>query len=86
MESLIEGKTRGRKLTPEREVLLAELVADEWPLRQIQKTHGYNFSTIKRLHPEYGGMTQREGGKLSWAIKQADEKMGQAYTFQRKYK
>lgn len=79
------GKTRGRKLTPEREKLLAELVADEWPLRQITKTHGFNFSTIKRLHPGYTGMTQREGGKLSWAIRQANEKMNDLYAYTERY-
>jgi hypothetical protein len=74
-----QGKTRGRKLAPERELLLGELVEDGWPIRQITKTHGFNHSTIKRLHPDYVGMTQREGGKLSWAIKQANEKMRVSY-------
>lgn len=79
------GKTRGRKFSPEREALLATLIEDEWPLRQITKTHGYNFSTIKRLYPDYKGMTQQEGGKLSWAIKQADEKMRVSYSLVQKY-
>lgn len=82
---MVEGKTRGRKLSPEREKLLAELVADEWPLRQIQKTHGFNFSTIKRLHPGYIGMTQREGGKLSYAIKAAEKKMNDLYAYTERY-
>lgn len=78
---------RGRKLAPEREVLLKSLVEDGWPLRQITKTHGFNFSTIKRLHPEYTGMSDpRESGRLSKAIQQADEKLGRTYGKLRKVK
>jgi hypothetical protein len=73
------GKTRGRKFAPEREALLAKLIEDEWPLRQICKTHGFNFYTVKRLYPDYEGMSQVEGGKLSYAIKAADLKINKTY-------
>ena len=73
------GKTRGRKFAPERAELLAKLIEDEWPLRQICKTHGFNFYTVKRLYPDYEGMTQVEGGKLSYAIKAAEKKIASSY-------
>jgi len=70
---------RGRKLAPERKELLERLVEDGWPIREITKTHGFNFYTIKRLHPDYTGMTQVEAGKLSMAIRQVDDHLKKTY-------
>lgn len=71
---------RGRKLAPEREELLRGLVEDGWPLRQITATHGFNFSTIKRLHPEYRGMSDpRECGRLSAEVRKTNETMKKIY-------
>lgn len=67
--------TRGRKLAPERKALMDACVADGWPIRQMVETHGFNFSTIKRHHPDYRGMDQREAGSLSMAMRYLNQKI-----------
>lgn len=70
---------RGRKLSQERRELLERCVEDGWPLRQIVGTHGFNFYTVKRLHPEYCGMTAQESGQLSMAVQKTNETMKKIY-------
>jgi len=70
---------RGRKLAPERRELLGRLIEDEWPIRQIVGTHGFNFYTVKRLYPEYTGMTAQESGQLSMAVQRTNETMKKIY-------
>ena len=72
-------KPRGRKLSSARRELLDSLVADEWPIRQIVGTYGFNFYTVKKWYPDYVGMSQVEGGRISKAMKHVDEKMRQIY-------
>lgn len=59
-------------LTPERKTLLAQLVKDEWPLRQIRSTHGFGPDTVKRHHPGYVGMDLSEAGKLGMKTKRTN--------------
>lgn len=71
---------RGRKLAPERVELLERLVEDGWPIRQITATHGFNFSTIKRLHPDYTGMSDPvECGRLSAEVQRVDDHLRKTY-------
>lgn len=64
----------GRKLSPERKVLLDEAVADGWPIRQIIATYGIGTSTVKKHYPDYKGITQREALELSWASRRLNQK------------
>ena len=76
---------RGPKLTQERVELLDRLVEDGWPIRQITETHGFNFYTIKRLHPDYKGMNDPvECGRLSYSVQQANEHLKKKYGIRKK--
>lgn len=67
-------KGRGRKLSDERKALLDACVADGWPIRQMTETHGFNFSTIKKHHPGYTGMSHSEAGKLGTTQKEINRR------------
>lgn len=63
---------RGRKLAPERKQILDRCVEDGWPIRQIQETHGFNFQTVKKHHPDYKGMPQRESVQLAVMLRRVN--------------
>ena len=39
---------------------LAECVADGWPVTEIIATHGFSQQTIRKYHPEYGGLSRED--------------------------
>lgn len=58
------GVGRGCHLTPERKALLAKLVEDGWPFREMRFTHGFGYEVVKHSYPDYKGMALGEAGKL----------------------
>lgn len=65
----------GPKVTAERRAVLAQCVADGWPLLEIHRTHGANYRTMRRHFPDYRGMPKPEAAKLGAAAKKANQKM-----------
>lgn len=65
----------GPRLSPERKALLESCVLDGWPIRQIVETYGFTFSTIKKHHPDYHGISLQESGSLSLAKRHTNRKL-----------
>lgn len=60
-----------RGLTPERKALLDKLVEEGWPMIEMLRTHGLDYRTVKRHHPEYRGICdKKEQGQLGSAARQ----------------
>lgn len=77
-----KGVGRGCHLTPERKALLAELVEDGWPFREMRFTHGFGYDVVKHSYPDYKGMSLGDAGKLGRQNVRTDAAIAKSYVNQ----
>lgn len=62
-------------MTPEKQAAIKACIEDGWPIIQIQTTHKVGRLTIRRMFPDYPGMSKPEAARLGAYAKRANERM-----------